>query len=81
MSRLNMRGFDLEYYACPDCGFTLDIWRKPGSCKNKNHLKFLFCINCNEEKNFVKKDSRDAIVLQRPRNYIKYPRKYDKSLF
>lgn len=52
------RVFDREeYYACPDCQFGYTIWRMRGRGREKDHLKKLYCPNCNEDKNFKKRDT------------------------
>lgn len=45
-----------EFYLCPDCGFKMSVWRIPGRQRERFHKKWLFCVNCNEDKNFIKAD-------------------------
>lgn len=49
-----MNNIQEEFYSCPDCGFVLQIWRKKGRFRGKGHQKWLFCVECNEMKNFTK---------------------------
>jgi len=45
-----------EVYICPDCGYRFTVQRKVGERRSINHLKKLYCLNCNEEKNFLREE-------------------------
>jgi len=48
----------IEYYECPVCGFRFPIPRK--KCREKGHIKDLWCPMCKEERKMVKYDERDT---------------------
>jgi len=43
-----------EIYRCPDCDFKFNIWRKKGRRRSNDHIKSLFCVQCNEQKQFIR---------------------------
>ena len=50
---MKQRKFEIHDFYCPDCNFKYSLPRSKGKLKEKGHLKKLYCLICQEEKNFI----------------------------
>jgi hypothetical protein len=50
----NIKSMIEETYKCPDCDYSFPVWRKKGNKRKSEHKKWLFCIKCEKDKNFIK---------------------------
>jgi len=55
MKSKSMKSMVQEIYECPDCGYTFPVWRSRGGIREMAHQKWLFCVKCGMDKDFVKK--------------------------
>lgn len=44
---------------CPECGLRMTVPRKKGGQREKGHLKRIFCIKCQDYKNFIEVREKD----------------------
>lgn len=47
---------------CPECGLHMTVPRKKGGQRERNHRKWMYCIKCKEEKNFMEVREIDFVM-------------------
>lgn len=42
-------------FYCPECGLKMTIPRKRAKLRENNHIKHMYCINCDKAQGFIEK--------------------------